>query len=68
MLISVPAAITMLRNAATPETYELYEGGMARIRKSVKLAMVGVVGAATAVITGVPLVAVLLSRHPDQAR
>lgn len=34
MLVSVPAAVVMLRNARIPETFELHEGGLARVRRA----------------------------------
>ncbi|MFC3893923.1 hypothetical protein ACFOWZ_20800 [Lentzea rhizosphaerae] len=38
MLISVPAAVVMLRNARIKETFELHEGGLARVRAGVRQA------------------------------
>jgi hypothetical protein len=38
MLLSVPAAVVMLRNARIPETFELHEGGLARVRAGVRQA------------------------------
>jgi len=38
LLISVPAAVKMLRNARTSVTYELHEGGLARVRNGVRQA------------------------------
>src|SRR5688572_29759234 len=38
MLVSVPAAVVMLRNARIRETFELHEGGLARVRAGTRQA------------------------------
>ncbi|HEX8866869.1 MAG TPA: hypothetical protein VF821_14520, partial [Lentzea sp.] len=38
LLISVPAAVVMLRNSRVHETFELHEGGLARVRDGVRQA------------------------------